>query len=39
MDGRMKKSGWWSKFAACMWKYTKAVLTTGQIHTPEMEEY
>ena len=28
-----------SKFAACMWIYTKEVLTRGQIPTPEMEEY
>ena len=28
-----------SKFAACMWIYTKEVLATGQIPTPEMEEY
>ena len=28
-----------SNFAACMWIYTKEVLTRGQIPTPEMEEY
>ena len=28
-----------SKFAACMWIYTKEVLTRGQILNPEMEEY
>ena len=28
-----------SKFAACMWIYTKAVLTTGQILNLEMEEH
>ena len=41
-----KISGWedeersvGSKFAACMWIYTKRVLTGGQNPTPEMEEY
>ena len=28
-----------SKFAACMWIYTKGVLTSGQKPTPEMEEH
>ena len=28
-----------SKFAACMWIYTKAVLTRGQILNLEMEEH
>ena len=28
-----------SKFAACVWIYTKEVLTRGQIPTPEKEEY
>ena len=27
-----------SKFAACMWIYTKEVLTRGQLLNPEMEE-
>ena len=28
-----------SKFAACMWTYTKEVLTRGQILNPDKEEY
>ena len=28
-----------SKFALCMWIYTKELLTREQIPTPEMEEY
>ena len=28
-----------SEFAACMWIYTKAVLTRGQILNVEMEEH
>ena len=28
-----------SKFAACMWIYTKEVLTRGQVLNPEVEEY
>ena len=28
-----------SKFAACMWLYTKEVLTRGHVLNPEMEEY
>ena len=35
----MQNRVWDPKFAACMWIYTKEVLTKGPIHTLEMEEY
>ena len=34
-----EKVGVGSKFAACMWIYTKRTLTGGQDPNPEMEEY
>ena len=37
MGGQRKEGG--SKFAACVWIYTKEVLTRGNIPTREMEEY
>ena len=39
--GRLEDEDWWvgSKFAACMWIYTKRVSTGGQDRTPEMEKY
>ena len=38
--GREDEEQWLgSKFAACVWIYTKEVLTSGQKPTPEMEEY
>ena len=39
MDGKDDEKRVGSKFAACMWIYTKEVLTRGQILTPEVEEY
>ena len=39
MDGKDDEKRVGSKFAACMWIYTKEVLTKGQKPIPEMEEY